>query len=438
MDLMTTILQYGRTAPGLNAPIQPAKADKEGAAQEERLLAISRQASREKFQAGNARRDTVSIRKKAVSSAKAEPEWAQGAQGKNLSLQESLADFDSRMEELSWFDLSSGSFDAADTVSRFASEYAVLKERVSKECGGDDLKMQMDSLDAILEKHVDRFASRLSEQVGAFYERNGMKGEQEKLFRSIQEGLTGAIEQYGHFLAENKSLLEPGEGQEWMGTQSGYLAGKLRGAYDDAGEGMPPLPGNYSIQDVENAAQLAKAADKIAKSGHAGAVSEEELGMRLGMIALDALEAIGGPEALDEHKQVVYRAAGARMEALLDESEKLLDPQADPSAGWNPPLDRTAAMRLADTIVGAYQATGSKEEALLTGQKRGLQIFLAKRDQGGYGSRYTVSSYWESVSKSLRRRLAEMDESAIRKQRWQATPLYKASTESLFGMGIHA
>lgn len=143
---------------------------------------------------------------------------------------------------------------------------------------------------------------------------------------------------------------------------------------------------------------MAKAASRCIDGGAAGTASEEELGVRLGTMALTGYRLAESSKALQYHKQAVLDAFGTRMETLLDESDRLLSKKAETGGkAAYPPLDRAAVASIAETMIGTYRVTGSMERGLEAGIAKAHKRFLEKKNSGGAAERYRRPAYWEQM-----------------------------------------
>lgn len=308
---------------------------------------------------------------------------------------------DGKLARISKLDPQGSAKDTRRIMEYISSQYSVYKDRL-KQQGGEEAEEQLLRLDEIVEKHVDRFARSFSESVGGFFEDNGMQGERERMYNSVRKGIYEMSRCYDDFIRQNSSYAEVPSGDEWLKNCGDYMASELRKSYVAAGGGTP-LPGEcYSTGQLSRAASMALMGETFVNSEHGDAVSEEELGMRLGAMALKGMAYLSSFEdGLPQHREIYLRAFGNRMEAILDESDrKIADQQkAAPKEKRYPPLDREAVAAVVGTIVDYYVATGNGKDALQAGADFGYSAFRQK--QGNGIARYRESPYWESMFRSI-------------------------------------
>lgn len=317
----------------------------------------------------------------------------------NLSVDEALQQLDSNLSRIGAFSLSS-KIEAQEAIEHLASQYSVYKDYISKSGSSDQRKQ----LDKIMEKHIDKYAREFSEVIGGFFEDNGLSGERQCMYEAVKERIQTLSQDYDDYISKNQAdynrLFE--EAQQGKSC----LAFDLRKAYKADGD-MERFyryrDGGYTREELSEAVRLVKVANLLMGEGEAEAVSEEELGVKLGTIALKGLAFLETSKARGKHKETFQNAVYSRVTELMDESDALLAEKSENAQDERAyqPLDRTAVKSIIETMVEAYTNTHSFSRALTIGQEEGLQLYCAKADENSAVIRYRNSSYWRGVAEQF-------------------------------------
>lgn len=302
--------------------------------------------------------------------------------------------------ELTGYDFMKTAGDIGRAIEELSSRCAVAKARIQREPESGEKSGRLQALADLLERQTARFAGNFADSVGAFYEKHGLDGERDRMYDSVRENVRAMYEDYGTFIKNSGGYGMIPEEDGWLRDCDEYMASELRRVLITGGTvyvSASVKAGTLSTETLSAAADLAKRAAFALEGGTAGPVSEEELGVRLGTMALEGYGLAEASGASLRHKEAVLTAFGARMDELLDESDRLLAAKRKTGGSASyPPLDRTVVASLVETMVGTYRVTADAGRALRAGVQRGYKLYGEKRNPGG-AERYRESRYWERM-----------------------------------------
>lgn len=184
------------------------------------------------------------------------------------------------------------SVNSVSEISRYidflASEYVVYYERVHTDYKGLLLAEQLQELDTVFKRSFDRMANVYVQTVGKFFERNDITNESEIIKQSITEIYLRKIHQYADFIR-----LEPdyariiGTEDEWLLRESYFMGDLLRFIVSKLFTQCVIMPENlYNEADLGIAGAIFESANTWLITQKSTAVSEEQLGVELGLLAM--------------------------------------------------------------------------------------------------------------------------------------------------------
>lgn len=311
-----------------------------------------------------------------------------------------LEKLERELTEITGHDFMKSTADIGQVLEELASRFAVVKARIEKEPEDGEKGVRLQALTDLMERQTQRLAENFADSVGGFYEKHGLDGERDKIYQSVLENAHSLYHEYDAFAKSSGIYRNVPAEDAWLQNCDQYMASELRGAYVRTGVlSMPSLNSDMiPVKSLSAASDLARAASRCIDGGAAGTVSEEEMGVRLGTMALTGYSLVESSKALQYHKQAILDAFGTHMETLLDESDRLLSKKAETGGkAAYPPLERAAVASIAETMIGTYRVTGSMERGLEAGIAKAHKRFLEKKNSGGAAERYRRSAYWEQM-----------------------------------------
>lgn len=173
-------------------------------------------------------------------------------------------------------------------IDFLASEYVVYAERVHRDFEGDELKEQVGILDEVFKRSFERMMNIYTQYVGKFLERNDFPNESEVIKQSISELYLRKIHQYAEFirLEPDYAMIEGTEDQ-WLLRDSYFMGDVLRLIVSKLFEQCIMMPAElYNEADLCAAGAIFQSANTWLITQKATTVSEEQLGVDLGLLAM--------------------------------------------------------------------------------------------------------------------------------------------------------
>lgn len=308
----------------------------------------------------------------------------------SLSVDEQLEKLNKNLSKLDSYSYSSG-ITVVEAMEHFASQYSIYNEYIKKNGSTE----QKEKFEQMMNRHVDNFAKSFSEQVGGFFEKNGLAGEQQRVYESVKGRIQMLTDSYDGFLKANGDQLQALAAQP--GDDNVCFAFELRRLYHESGDGeLFSIGGAYTrsmLSDLEN---LAKSAQDILASEDFGVVSEEELGVRLGKTFLNGLSVLEKSKAAFKFKDAFQNAITSHMDSAIDKSNELISKKRN-STEQERSLDKGAIELVIQSMVDSYNHSKSVSQAITVGNEFAMHIYLFKKDSYGGVERYQSSEYFEQL-----------------------------------------
>lgn len=307
-----------------------------------------------------------------------------------LSVDEQLEKLNKNLSKLDSYSYSSG-ITVVEAMEHFASQYSIYNEYIKKNGSTE----QKEKFEQMMNRHVDNFAKSFSEQVGGFFEKNGLTGEQQRVYESVRGRIQMLTDSYAGFLKTNGDQLQALAAQP--GDDNVCLAFELRRLYHESGDGeLFSIGGAYTRTMLSDLESLAKSAQDILASKDFGAVSEEELGVRLGKTFLNGLSVLEKSKAAFKFKDAFQNAITSHMDSAIDKSNELISKKRN-STEQERPLDKGAIELVIQSMVDSYNHSKSIPQAIKAGNEFAMHIYLFKKDSYGNVERYQSSEYFERL-----------------------------------------
>lgn len=311
----------------------------------------------------------------------------------SLSVDEQLEKLNKNLSKLDSYSYSSG-ITVVEAMEHFASQYSIYNEYIKKNGSTE----QKEKFEQMMNRHVDNFAKSFSEQVGGFFEKNGLAGEQRRVYESVKGRIQMLTDSYNGFLKTNGDQLQA------LATQPGddnvCFAFELRRLYHESGDGeLTSIDKAYTRNMLKELEGLAKTAQEILTAKDFGAVSEEELGVRLGEIVLNGLEVFEKSNASIKHKDVFLHAIEDHINSATKKSDDLISSKRN-NFGQETlykPIDRNAVDLVIKSMVDSYHHSKSVQQAITVGNEFAMHIFFLKKSSYGDVERYQSSAYFDQM-----------------------------------------
>lgn len=186
---------------------------------------------------------------------------------------------------------------SADTleqsVNYIASRYAVMKESIITNYSGEEQTVNFKKLQDMFLEAKEKLAQTLVDNVGSFFEEYGVSDSKENIYQSIFAAADTKAEDYSVFIQSNKNYAGVhGTKDEWLKTDSAYMASELRKAANGEIPEITQQSGTYTMDELEKMHTFVKEMREymLSSSGSANRINatgtEEEIGMQLSEVVL--------------------------------------------------------------------------------------------------------------------------------------------------------
>lgn len=281
-------------------------------------------------------------------------------------------------------------------IDYLASQYVTYHERIHRDFTDELLTQQILQLQQTFNRSFERMANVYVEAVGDFLARNELKEERTLLYSSIQELYRLKVTHYSDYvrLHDDFAQLE-GTKDVWLLRDSYFMGDILRLL---AQEVETTLPASfYSEAELIALGAFYQSARKWLIMQKSTAVSEEQLGIELGIFAMKTIVLKNHPqmtEPLRRKFQIAYDSFFAYKVNDLDkrQGEEFRNPYATDKRLYGP-IDREAVKRW-ETQMCAYAREGRIEEVFTNVVHEAFEVFDEKVRAGSHLERYQDSNEW--------------------------------------------
>lgn len=176
----------------------------------------------------------------------------------------------------------------SEYIDFLASEYVVYHERVKRDYVGEELTQQIQELETVFKRCFERMAAVYTRSVGKFFERNDIPNESLVMQKSIAELFLRKVHQYNEFIQIEPDYAKiKGTNHEWLLRDSYFMGDVLRLMVSKLYTQCTIMPIElYNEADLCVAAAIYQSAQTWLIPQKSTAVSEEQLGVELGLFAM--------------------------------------------------------------------------------------------------------------------------------------------------------
>lgn len=263
------------------------------------------------------------------------------------------------------------------SVDYLASGYAVMKRRIEGGVSGGRQAELLEQLDAKFNSAVEKVASRAAEELGGFFEANGVAGETDKIHDSVVRAYQDSVNKYDGYICQNQNYAKlDGTQDQWLEQDDSYMACQLRKAAG-AGDAVPSKAGEegyYSPEDLDKTMTMANEAETYISGNDAGKTvscwnDEEQVGYKLAEITLEGDVFCQYSGVADGLKDAVSKAIENFVNSAAEKLNKRLEKEraqvAEPDKLAD--FDSSAIFAVYNKVMQAYQTTKNLMKALTDG-----------------------------------------------------------------------
>lgn len=280
-------------------------------------------------------------------------------------------------------------------IDYLASQYVTYHERIHRDFSDEALHQQIAQLQETFNRSFERMAYVYVEAVGDFFARNELKEERTLLYSSIQELYHRKVTHYSDYVRLHEDFAQlAGTKDAWLLRDSYFMGDILRLLAKE--ETLLP-PTFYSEAELIAAGAFYQSARKWLIMQKSTAVSEEQLGIELGIFAMKTLVLTSHPSVTEplRHKfQIAYESFFAYKVNDLDkrQREEFRNPYATDKRLYGP-IDRDAVQRWTNKMY-AYALAGRIEEVFTDVVHEAFEVFDEKVRASSHLERYQDSNEW--------------------------------------------
>lgn len=281
-------------------------------------------------------------------------------------------------------------------IDYLASQYVTYHARIHRDFDESEREEQLEQLRTIFNRSFERMTSVFVTGIGDFFARNELPDEGPLLFESIQELYRRKIYQYAEYVRLHEDYAQIiGTEHEWLLRDSYFMGDILRLVTVKDGTELPDRL--YSEHELVAVAAFYQSARKWLIMQKSTAVSEEQLGIELGIYAMKMQVLVEHPkvtEGLRKKFRIAYNSFYEYKVNDLDkrQREEFNNPYA-PDKRLFGPIDREA-VALWTNKLHKLAVAHAIEPVFTNVVHEAFEVFDEKVRQGSHLERYQDSNEW--------------------------------------------
>lgn len=303
------------------------------------------------------------------------------------------------------------------------SRYAYAKSYIESNFSGDEESAQNQKLDDLFQTKLDVLAKTYAENVGGFFEDNGVEGEKQKIYNSILAQATSKVKQYSDYIADNPDYADLIESTDkWLQNDDAYMAARLREA-TQAGQDDSDMNGLYSLHDLEISGEFSKELTNQSRylnaDTHLTAIPDEEsIGLDLAVLAMKTTVLTKSSNISDAMVKTIQTSLDGYLNNYVDKLGEQLRTDhrihSEDERGLAP-LEKDQIFAVYDQTMADYEKNRDVTKAIISGAEYGKMIFDQKVNSAEYTGiyRYTThkTTYWKDFYSAAAGKNAYQDSS---------------------------
>lgn len=309
--------------------------------------------------------------------------------------------------------------DLTQSIDYIASRYAVMANQINSNCVGEEKNNKLKALNDMVASTKNDIAKKFSDNIGSFFEENGVTGEKEKIYQSVLSAFDNQIADYADFMEKNTDYAHiNGTKDQWLKNDSAYMACELRKAksVDSNISATNKNDSSYTVDELSKMKDLVceiksyspenlSSKNRVNKWG-----TEEEIGMQLSQVALKGEVFNKYANVSENVKNIVTKSIGNFIDNAINAVQNNLDTEIK-IKGSNIPaevlngygaLDKNAIYGVINKVKSTYESTEDVQEALFSGAKLAHRENTGKIQDSKFTQlyRYKHSTYWNNFYES--------------------------------------
>lgn len=312
------------------------------------------------------------------------------------------------------------------SVDYMASRYSVMKEQINTNFTGEEKTFNLKRLDEMVDTMKGSLAKKFSEQVGNFFEENGVSGEKEYIYQSVLSEFDKKVAEYSDVIKSNQNYANiNGTKDEWLKNDSAYMASELRKVTNGSTFEKAERSTAYTLDDLEKmkvftdelndySLNIYGSGKKVNAFG-----TEEEIGMQLSEVILKGYMFNKHADASERVKESVNKSIENFVGRSINEVQNHINYQIY-IKGSNIPndvrkglasIDKDAIYAVINKVKSTYESTGDIYKSLLDGALFAKNQHNEKSQSNKYNGiyRYEQNTYWNNFFKNTDKSLKMPD-----------------------------
>lgn len=289
--------------------------------------------------------------------------------------------------------------EVASYIDFLASEYVVYYERIHVDFQGEERKEQLLELDTVFQRSFERMVNTYTKSVGKFFERNEIKNDSAVIYQSISQLYLRKIYQYAEFvrLEPDYALIKETE-DEWLHRESYFMGDLLRLIVSKLYTQCTVMPTElYNENDLTVAGAIYESANTWLITQKSTAVSEEQLGIELGLLAMKfniALQKSDLSTQFQEKLGKIFKSFYRyKIEDINQRHKEAIENIYNVQNKLYGELDETVVQYWA-VALGKYVSDGDPVGVFIEAIPKAFAMFKEKVEHGSDLERYQKNNDW--------------------------------------------
>lgn len=287
------------------------------------------------------------------------------------------------------------------SVDYLASGYAVSKQHIEDNFTGEEKQKALSQLETDFNSAIEQIADKTANELGGFFEENGVDGEIEKIKNSIIKAYHEQVDQYSDYIkTDNDYANLNGTENEWLKKDDSYMACQLRKAVKTDAISQESEKEYYSLNELEQTKDVISEIKNT--SNHINCYDDEEkIGYNLGELSLKGEVFCKFSGVSESLKNAVKKSINHIVNTMTDELNAQLKKER---AGMAEPekwadLNKMDIFSVYNKVMDTYRTTNDMIKALKEGAAFGKSQHMNKTNSqysNLYRYKNTGSKYWNN------------------------------------------
>ncbi|WP_017472845.1 hypothetical protein [Amphibacillus jilinensis] len=293
-------------------------------------------------------------------------------------------------------------------IDYLASEYVNYQNQIKRLYSEEEQAEQLQKLDQLMSKQVEKYAEKFAEITGGFLNENGVVVQAEDIKASLIDHFHQRTEQYQNFYQQNQDYAHlKGTEDEWLLDDAIYMGDYLRYAFTQEHSEMSiSSEHGYHIEELVAVGTIASETWQMTYQsrllGSYKNKSEEELGVSLGLMAMkyelisDTYQLSDPFKAkLDQAFKTYLQVENERARDYVTQQQK--DPYVRNKQAYKMDWNEQLVYDIIERMVSSLQ-TDDVQQAIENDILIITEMYKTNRDQHSNLSRYNNNNHSSTIN----------------------------------------